>query len=144
VARTKMEEYVLEEQVGHLMRLANQRITAIFTELFDKFDLTPLQFAVIIKLECVNEASQNHLGRMTGMDPNTARGVVQRLLERGIIVRRKSETDLRCLVLVLSNEGRKMARSIESLGLQVGREALSPLNMKERKTFLSMLKRLTF
>lgn len=144
MARLEADDYVLEEQVGHLMRLVNQRITSIFAELFDTVDLTPLQFAVIIKLQGVNEASQNHLGRLTGMDPNTTRGVVQRLVDRGIVLRRKSETDLRCFELVLSKKGRAMARTIKSLGLQVGREALSPLDRKDRMIFLSLLKRLSF
>jgi len=142
MAKTESTDYVLEEQVGHLMRRANQRHTALFAEIFADYDLTPLQFAVIMKLADVKEASQNQLGRLTAMDPNTIKGVVQRLLDREILVRHKSETDLRRFVLELSKEGKRLAKALKAPGKQVTRETLSPLSVKERGQFLALLQKL--
>ncbi|CAN0544703.1 unnamed protein product, partial [Laminaria digitata] len=61
-------DYLLEDQVGHLLRRAHQRHTAIFQATIGDPQLTPLQFASLMKLADVGEASQNHLGRLTAMD----------------------------------------------------------------------------
>ena len=42
--------YRLEDQVGHLLRRANQRHAAIFFEGLDNRQLTPTQFAALIKI----------------------------------------------------------------------------------------------
>ena len=62
----KKSAYRLEDQVGHLLRRANQRHAAIF---FDGLGqkLTPMQFAVLIKIGDEGEVSQNLLGRLAAM-----------------------------------------------------------------------------
>ena len=42
--------YVLEEQAGHLLRRVHQRHTAIFQAMIGDDQLTPLQFAALMKL----------------------------------------------------------------------------------------------
>ena len=55
--------YVLDEQVGFLLRVAMQRHTSIFTSrMID--GLTQTQFAALAKLYEVGPCSQNHLGRL--------------------------------------------------------------------------------
>src|SRR5215471_8405499 len=71
--------YRLEDQVGHLMRRAHQRHTAIFQEGLGDCDLTPTQFAALVKIKELGKVTQNLLGRHTAMDPATIQGVVQRL-----------------------------------------------------------------
>ena len=63
--------YVLEEQAGHLLRRAHQRHTAIFQENIPDGQLTPLQFAALVKLHDLGEVSQNQLGRLIAMDAAT-------------------------------------------------------------------------
>ena len=42
-------DYVVEDQVGHLLRRAHQRATAIFlAELGEKFAVTPTQYAALV------------------------------------------------------------------------------------------------
>ncbi len=48
-------DYILEEQVGHLLRRAHQRHAAIFQEVMSASQLTPLQFAALVKLRDVGE-----------------------------------------------------------------------------------------
>ena len=135
--------YRLEEQVGHLLRRAHQRHTAIFQEMTDDAQLTPLQFAALMKLADVGEASQNHLGRLTAMDAATMQGVIKRLIARGLIERRPDPGDRRRLLLTLSAAGRKLAARAEGLGLEISDRTLEPLSAAERETFLRLLRRLS-
>ncbi len=50
VADDDDKDYVLEDQVGHLLRRAHQRHTSIFQEHIGDSQLTPLQFAALVKL----------------------------------------------------------------------------------------------
>ena len=77
------DPYVLERQVGFVMRRAVQRHIAIFSSLIP--ELTPTQFAALAKLCELGQASQNELGRLTSMDAATIKGVVDRLRARDLI-----------------------------------------------------------
>ena len=79
--------YRLEEQVGHLLRRAHQRHAAIFQDGIGDLQLTPMQFAALVKIRDLGKVSQNQLGRLTAMDPATTQGVIQRLVARGVIER---------------------------------------------------------
>ena len=79
----KPDQYVLERQVGFVMRRAVQRHIAIFSALIP--EMTPTQFAALAKLCELGQASQNELGRLTAMDVATIKGVVDRLRARSLI-----------------------------------------------------------
>jgi DNA-binding MarR family transcriptional regulator len=134
--------YRLAEQVGHLLRRANQRHTALFARRFEAFDLTPLQFAVLMRLREDGPLSQNHLGRLTAMDPNTVQGVVLRLLARGLIARQPSAEDRRRKVLRLTAAAEALLPALEAAGRAVTEETLAPLSPPERSRLLALLARL--
>ena len=50
-------------------------------------ELTPTQFAALVKVHDIGQVSQNQLGRLTAMDPATIQGVIQRLEARKLIER---------------------------------------------------------
>lgn len=134
--------YVLEDQVGYLLRRAHQRATALFTEIMTPFGLTPTQFAALAKIYDQGEVSQNQLGRLTAMDPATSQGVARRLIEQGLIVRRDDDEDRRRFQLSLTAEGRRLIEAAMAMGLKVSATTLDPLTPRERTTFLALLKRL--
>ena len=136
-------EYLLEDQVGHLLRRAHQRHTAIFQATIADQQLTPLQFAALMKLADVGEASQNHLGRLTAMDAATMQGVIKRLIARGLIARRPDPDDRRRLLLTLTGDGRVLVDLATARGHRISDETLEPLSPSARQTFLKLLRRLT-
>ena len=82
-AAERTAAYMLEDQVGFLLRCAHQRATEIFNAVMGRFAVTPTQFAALAKLDDLGSVSQNQLGRLTRMDPATVSGVVGRLIARG-------------------------------------------------------------
>lgn len=95
-----------------------------------------------MKLSEVGETSQNHLGRLTAMDPNTVQGVVSRLEGRGLIERRRDPADRRRITLALSTEGAGLAKILISDGFTVSEETLAPLTEDESVRFLALLRKL--
>ena len=139
----KAGAYRLEEQVGHLLRRAHQRATAIFQTTVGDPQLTPTQFAAVIKLYDEGELSQNHLGRLTAMDPATIQGVCRRLTERGFVEARPDPDDRRRSLLRLTPTGTALIDTMVVDGKAVTDKTLEPLTAEERRTFLALLQRLT-
>lgn len=135
-------EYLLEDQVGHLLRRAHQRHTAIFQATIGDDQLTPLQFAALMKLADVGETSQNQLGRLTAMDAATMQGVIKRLIGRGLIARRPDPDDRRRLLLTLTEDGNSLVAEATARGHKITDQTLDPLSAAERQAFLKLLRRL--
>lgn len=135
------ENYTLDEQIGFILRLAQQRHTSLFSECFGG-DLTPTQWALISKLKQVGESSQNLLGRLTGMDVATIQGVVERLKKREIITSRPDPEDKRRVVLSLSEEGEALYERHLPHAVKVTDETFSGLSEEERKLLLTLLKKI--
>ena len=133
--------YLLDQQVGFLLRRVQQRHLAIF---FDHIPtLTSTQFAALAKLCEVGSVSQNELGRRTAMDAATIKGVVDRLRTRGLAETIKDRTDQRRLLVRPTKAGRSAFDRYRSAALDVTRETLAPLTQKEADRLLSLLSKLT-
>jgi DNA-binding MarR family transcriptional regulator len=135
-------DYRLEEQVGFLLRRAQQRHTAIFAARIGKQGLTPTQFAALAKINDEGTVSQNKLGRLTAMDPATIQGVVQRLAARGLVDRAPDPHDKRLMQLRLTAKGRALVQGAIARGLAITGATLAPLSEAERPVFLSLLRKL--
>lgn len=77
--------YDVTEQVGHLLRKAYQRHTAIFQQQACDPQLTSIQFVTLCALRDHGPSSQAELIKATAVDQATIRGIVDRLKARGLI-----------------------------------------------------------
>ncbi len=134
------DDYRLDEQVGFVLRKAQQRHVAIFAARIA--DLTPPQFAALAKLAELGEASQNQLGQMVAMDAATIKGVIDRLKARGLVSLSADADDRRRLVVRLTDEGRATLERLRPVAAAITAETLAPLNAREAATLLRLLAKL--
>lgn len=132
--------YVLDEQIGYLLRKAYQRNAMIFSEKVT--DLTPTQFAVMARLTELGSVSQNQLGRTVGLDVATTKGVVDRLVARGFVQTRKDPTDRRRQLISLTEKGIRHFNALEQTGIDVSDQTLDSLTAAEQRTFIKLLKKI--
>ena len=137
------DRYVLEQQVGHLLRRAHQRHTSIFMAGMGDHQLTPTQFAALAKIFDHGAISQNRLGRLTAMDPATMQGVIGRLLNRDLVRRDPDPGDRRRMLLRLTESGERTITACIDLGKAITTETLAPLSRAEQATMLRLLAKLT-
>lgn len=133
--------YVLDAQVGFLMRVAMQRHTAIFMSRMIE-GLTQTQFAALSKLRQVGACSQNRLGRLIFLDAATIKGVVDRLHLRGFVTSAPDPHDRRRRALVLTPEGRRVIAEAEKVAAEITAETLAPLSEEDRETAVRLLRAL--
>lgn len=134
--------YVLDEQVGFVLRQAYQRHAALFMSVVGE-DLTPTQWAALSRLHQNGPCSQNLLGRLTSMDASTIKGVVDRLRARGLVDRLPDPEDGRRLLVQLTEPGRETVARTTPLAELVTERTLSPLSPEERTTLLAILAKMT-
>jgi DNA-binding MarR family transcriptional regulator len=139
LAAYKASGYELTKHPAHMIRRAHQRATFYFQQVMAGQDLTPTQHAAIATLLKHGELSQNHLGRLTAMDPSTISIVVRKLLKNGLIERRGSKKDQRLAIIKLTDKGTRYSIDRLADSLEVARRVLAPLTPEERETLMTLL-----
>ena len=139
---TKLDDtYQLDDQVGYLLWLANQRHAAIF-QAHGVADLTPTQFSALIRLAEHGKCSQNQLGRLAAMDIATIKGVVDRLKQKALVQTEPSTEDRRRSLISLSPAGQALIAELKAAGHAITAATLEPLSAAEQRTFLKLLRKL--
>jgi MarR family transcriptional regulator, lower aerobic nicotinate degradation pathway regulator len=133
--------YVLDEQIGFILRQVSQRHATIFARDIGA-DLTSTQWAALSKLAETGPCSQNQLGRLTAMDVATIKGVIDRLTARGLTETSPDPEDGRRLLVSLSRAGAQLAEKAAPNALAISRETLAPLDARERETLMGLLNKL--
>lgn len=133
--------YVLDEQIGFILRQVSQRHAMIFARDIGA-DLTTAQWAAMSKLAETGPCSQNQLGRLTAMDVATIKGVIDRLTARGLTETSADPEDGRRLRVSLTRVGQQLVEKVASNALAISRETLAPLDPREREVLVGLLSKL--
>jgi MarR family transcriptional regulator, lower aerobic nicotinate degradation pathway regulator len=140
-AKPSKPGYILDEQIGFILRQVSQRHASIFARDIG-INLTPTQWAALAKLSETGPCSQNQLGRLTSMDVATIKGVIDRLTARGLTETSSDPEDGRRLLVSLTRAGQQTAEKAAPNALAISRETLAPLDAKERELLFTLLSRL--
>lgn len=130
--------YCLDDQVGFLLRQSHQRHATIFGRMMIE-GMTPTQWAALSKIAETGPLSQNLLGRNTAMDAATVKGVVDRLVGRGLVEARAMPSDNRRKEIALTQLGQDIVRAAAPIAHNISRETLAPLSPAEQQVFLRLL-----
>ena len=131
------DRYVLDDQVGFLMRIAMQRHTSIFTSRMIE-GLTQTQFAALAKLYEVGPCSQNYLGRLIYLDAATIKGVV----DRGLVTALSDPKDRRRRAVALTDRGRRATEAAMQVAAGITAATLTPLTAEEQRMVVKLLRKL--
>lgn len=133
--------YILEDQIGHVLRKVSQRHTSIFSTVMPT-ELTPTRFAAMAKLWELGPLSQNELGRLTAMDIATIKGVVDRLRVRNLVESERDPNDARRQLIKLTSKGEEVIKKAIPDALEVTRLTVDALTQAETKQLLKLLLKL--
>jgi len=124
------------------VRRLHQIHSAIFAEECKGFAITPVQYGVMTALLHHPGIDQASLGAQVGIDRTNAADVLERLAERGLVLREKSARDRRMMLARLTPEGETLVRDMHASMTRAQERLLEPLPPAERRLFLSMTERL--
>ena len=129
----------LHRSPAHLVHRVAQCAGDIFQTQMAHGDLTPRQVAVLTTVAQNEGLSQTDLVESTGIDRSTLADIVRRLKKKGILERRRTKEDGRTYAVTLTDEGRRVLRTIEPLAKRVDEAILADLPPKDRADFITAL-----
>ena len=100
-------DYIIEEQVGYLLRRVYYHHLSIFQQSLDETRLTSVQFAVLYAVNKLQECSQKELVEDTGIDQATIRGIIQRLKDKQLISQDPDQHDKRKVLIHMTAQGKE-------------------------------------
>jgi DNA-binding MarR family transcriptional regulator len=112
-----------------------RRISALAAQAYAGADLGPMQAKLLRHLGKHAPISQAELARITDSDPALAGRVLAALIERGLIVRERSEVDRREYVLELTAAGRRLRDRIEKLRSELAGRIVGALDARDLDDF---------
>jgi DNA-binding MarR family transcriptional regulator len=124
---------------SHLLRRCYQYHGDLFQRETGARDLTKQQFALLSALEQHDGASQTELVDITGIDRSTLAEMIRRMRDRGLVMRERTEDDMRANSVALTFSGRKAVKANKAAADKADRGLLDPLPAAERQRFLRLL-----
>ncbi|MDE2133449.1 MAG: winged helix-turn-helix transcriptional regulator [Alphaproteobacteria bacterium] len=131
--------FELAEAPSHLIRRCQQYFGDLYAREAGSCELTKQQFIVLAALESNEGVSQTALVEMTGIDRSTLAEMVRRLLERGLLLRERTEQDARANAVAITGNGRKALRAARSAADRAERLFLDALPPSKRGEFIKSL-----
>jgi DNA-binding MarR family transcriptional regulator len=123
----------------HLLHRAGQCADDLFSMNSAAGSMTPRQFAVLKAIAGSKEPSQTTLVEITGVDRSTIADIVRRLVERGLVQRRRTRRDARMYALRLTVKGVAALRATEPAAQTTDDKLLAALGASEREVFVQAL-----
>ncbi|MGH6625409.1 MAG: MarR family winged helix-turn-helix transcriptional regulator [Burkholderiaceae bacterium] len=143
MSTSSSSDYKFSEQIGHLLRRAYQRHTAIFQEVVSDSQLTAAQFVVLC---CVRDNGSCQVGeivRATAIDEASVRGIVERLKWRELLAVAHQPGDTRHMLVSLTPAGRDMIEQTVPFARQISERTFGELDAAEREAIVSLLRKIS-
>ena len=136
-----LDRGLLPSLLGYALRRAQSAVFADFAGTFARAGeaLTPGEFGLLVLVERNGGLSQMTLARALGIDRSTLVPILDRLQERGLVVRRRSPTDGRMHALALTPNGTKALARYTKLVRGHERRIATGLSADETRTLLELL-----
>lgn len=116
----------LEKSLSHLLRRTQQFAYDQFAQNMGDTGLTPRQFIVLVAVNDAEGLSQTDLVNRTGIDRSTLADMVARMIDRGLLARRRTKEDARANSVRLTAAGKRALAKAEP-GAEAAEEALLTL-----------------
>jgi len=133
-------DHDLERALPYLISRAGMRMGQAFSKELKRFQLSLTEWRVCVALHHKPHQRLSELASLTSTDPSTLSRVVDGLLQRGLLVRDRSDEDGRAVALSLTDSGRDLTQRIIPLAQLYERVSLSGLSTAQADALRDMLR----
>jgi DNA-binding MarR family transcriptional regulator len=137
-----LDQSLLLSLVGYNCRRAYLTIIPHFHERMKKFELRAVDFSVLSLLSANPNITQKRLSKAVNVSPPNLAILLDRLEERGLVMRQRNPLDKRSQTLVLTGEGTKLCGRAEKTATDLEMQATSMLSDGERGELLRLLQKI--
>jgi DNA-binding MarR family transcriptional regulator len=131
--------FALPSSPAHLLRRSQQYAFDLYSREVKAAGLTPRQFVVLTAVGGDDGLSQTELVQQTGIDRSTLAEMIARLIERGLLSRKRTSEDARANAVSLTASGhRALAQALPRVR-SAENAILAPLPAGKRSEFMRSL-----
>lgn len=132
----------LEQSVPYLLNRAGVGIGVAFTTYLRQFDITLPGYRVLASLAHKDRQAIVELAEHTSIDVSTLSRLVTSLEDKGLVMRRRDDTDARSVKIHLRPQGAQLASQTIPLGVLFERVVTAGFSAEEVKVLKQMLRRM--
>ncbi len=129
-----------EDCVVYLLAKAYQRAHAVAKRRLAVYGLTPVQQLVLAAVHQEEGISASDLGKKLTLDPATLSGILDRMGERGWILKQTDPADKRLLQIRLTDQARDLGPTLMQERDKANDEILADLSLEEKVLLKRLLK----
>lgn len=129
----------IRHTAGHLLRRAQQRAVDLFVQAVGENGLRPPQFAVLVTVYQNPGLNQTHLVDKTGIDRSTIADMIDRMVARGYLERKRGAADQRVNTLWPTAAGIEALEGCIAAAVTVQDAILAPVPAEKRAALLEAL-----
>lgn len=133
------EDKELEYSAIHLLHRAGQCAGDVFGQKVKLAGLTPRQFTILKTVAKYEGLNQTDLVDRTGVDRSTLADIVRRMLNKGLITRKRMTNDARAYAVYVTDKGREILLDAMPAAAAADQKILSTLSEEQREIFLDTL-----
>jgi DNA-binding MarR family transcriptional regulator len=124
---------------AHSVHRLSQLTEEHFSAAAGHLGVTARQVVVLAIADHLEGASQTKLCEISGIDRSTLADMVRRLVQRGLLTRRRTRQDARTYAVRITEEGKSLLERALPITHQVDWELYQGLSPSERETFKRLL-----
>lgn len=141
-AEQPLDQRVLQDLVGYNCRRAYIRIMPLFEKRMAKYELRPVDFSVLSLLKANPNINQKRLSVAVNVSPPNLAILLDKLQDRGLLLRQRSPLDRRSQTLALTPAGLAMCTKAEKTASELETDATSALTDAERAQLIKLLQKI--
>ncbi|NLW37595.1 MAG: MarR family transcriptional regulator [Peptococcaceae bacterium] len=132
----------LNQCINFLLTKAHQTVLNYFRARLQKFDVTPVQYAILSCLWIKNERTATQIAQELSLDGSTITGILDRMANKGLIKREPDPNDRRAIRVVLTEKGIQLREPIERTIELTNQSVLDILSREEQGQFVNHLEKI--
>ena len=138
--RHTLRWYPLNSSTLHLLHRVHQCAGELFQSHMTGLDVTTTQYTVLVAAREKDGLSQQDIINATGIDRSTVSQVVQLLIRKGLLKRRRTRHDARAYAVSLTDAGNDVLKASEPIVDRIEDALVEALPAARAKAFIANLR----
>lgn len=132
-----------EKYIGGRMRAISNRVSSTFARKVERSGVTVAEWVILrMVYECGPTVSPSEIARHTGLTRGAVSKLVDRAMEKGLVLRAESKDDRRYQDVTLTARARELVPILAGYAKETDEEFFSCLTASERATLVRILQKL--
>ena len=132
----------MEDCINFLLTGAQHRVFQILKKDLEKYDLTPIQYGVLRSIWSYGSKNPKDIAEKFGIENSTISGILERMENKGLLVRNIDSEDRRFIRIELTEAGRELEKPVNATVDAFNKRVLAPFSKEEVEMLREILGRI--